>query len=81
MIPWLVLKSGTILNFIGSIMIAFSVGANRGGALQCANGEPVAVVKSLALFKWGIIVMITGFAISVFDNKCLAILGMAISNP
>ena len=41
MIEWLILKSGLILNLVGTLMIACSVRENPGGASQEINGKEI----------------------------------------
>ncbi len=67
-IKWLIMNSGLILNFIGSLMIALSVGKNPGGAYQGEKSDKIylAVIRCPKMFWCGVIILILGFAVSIF---------------
>ena len=62
------MNSGLILNFIGSLMIAFSVGVNPGGAYQEPKDKKIylASIVRPKIFWWGVRILILGFAVSIF---------------
>ncbi len=67
-IEWLIMNSGLILNFIGSLMIAFSVGVNPGEAYQEHKDKKIYLASILyyKMFWGGVIILILGFAVSIF---------------
>ena len=73
MIEWLILKSGLIFNFIGALMVAFSICANPGEAYQDYKGRRAYLASILRpkLFKWGIAILIIGFLLSILDSFLL----------
>ena len=80
MIEWFILKSGLILNLIGTLMIAFSVGRNREDANQEYKGKPyylAAILRPKTLI-WGISLVILGFFLSILDSF---ILKLVICSP
>jgi hypothetical protein len=81
MTTWLILKSGLILNLIGSILIAFSVGKNFEGAYQTKNNKKkyLASILSPALFWWGIWLLIVGFGLSIADTIILDTINRILS--
>jgi len=61
-------------------MIAFSVGRNRENAYQEHKGKHyyLAAILRPKLFRWGIILLILGFLLSILDSF---ILNLLISSP
>ncbi|MEE9214114.1 MAG: DNRLRE domain-containing protein [Thermodesulfobacteriota bacterium] len=64
---WLIMNFGLILNLIGSLMIAFSIGKNPEGAYQ---GDKIYLASILypKMFWCGVIILILGFAVSILVN-------------
>ncbi len=58
---------GLLFNFIGSILIAFSVFAHPydGSVMHKGKERPIACIKSRTSFWVGVIIMILGFLISI----------------
>lgn len=60
---------GLLVNFLGSILIAFSVIKNPNGSHQMINGRKVYLASiDLFKFRWGITLLIVGFLIQMLDN-------------
>jgi hypothetical protein len=62
-------RVGLILNFVGTVMVAFAFGKTIEEAYQ-VNGKGVkvslAAFRHPALFRWGIVLLCLGFALQVF---------------
>lgn len=73
MIEWIILKFGLILNIVGTLMIAFSVGPNRENANQQYKGKPyyLAAILRPKTFTYGIAILILGFVLSILDSVIL----------
>jgi hypothetical protein len=80
MIEWFILKFGLILNIIGTLMIAFSIGRNREDVNQTykAKSYYLAAILRPKMFIWGIILLVLGFLLSILDSF---ILNLVISSP
>lgn len=62
------LVSGLILNFIGSLLLAFSIEKNKAGANQFNNGKKVYLtVLNENKFKAGVLLFALGFTLQLLD--------------
>lgn len=63
-------KLGLVFNTLGTVAIAFSIGAKKDGAYDGApgdNGNPFAYFKSPTLFYGGLVAIIAGFVLQLFS--------------
>ncbi len=60
---------GLLLNVVGTIMVAISVGKNPGDAHQIVNGREIYLASVLhqKLFYCGLVVIILGFGLQFID--------------
>jgi len=57
---------GLSFNFLGSVVVAFSVKENPGGAHQLVDGKKIPLASiSINVFRWGIGLLIIGFFIQL----------------
>ncbi len=62
-------RLGLLLNVVGTVMIAFSVGKNPGDAHQIVKGREIYLASVLRpkLFYCGLVVIIVGFVLQFID--------------
>ncbi len=77
---WLIMNFGLILNFFGSLMIALSIGKNPGGAHHGEKSDKIylASIVHPKLFRYGVIILALGFAVSIFVSIFVGGCGCAL---
>jgi hypothetical protein len=71
-IEWLIMKSGLMLNLIGGLMMAFSIGKNPGGAYQ--GDTYLASILYPKMFWCGVITLISGFVMSLIAEYLVSLI-------
>ena len=57
---------GILFGFLGSVIIAFSVEENPGGANQMINGKKIPLASiNLTLFRLGVLILTLGFLVQL----------------